>query len=174
LAIPLGTADGAPFPHRDPILAITFGLIVVTLVGQGLLLPGVVRRLGLERDSADERRREHEAEVAARADALAMARGRIEQLAAEGRIAPEALAALRVRHEYRAARLPRDPGGETAASAAAADLRTELIEAERAYIHRLLRDGRITDESRRRIERELDLEEAGIACKKEGGADPPL
>jgi hypothetical protein len=33
------------------------------------------------------------------------------------------------------------------------------------------RDGRITDEGRRRIERELDLEEASIAGKKEGGVD---
>ena len=31
-----------------------------------------------------------------------------------------------------------------------------------------------TDEARRRIERELDLEEASIACKKEGGEEPPL
>ena len=30
------------------------------------------------------------------------------------------------------------------------------------------------DEARRRIERELDLEEASIACKKEGGKEPPL
>jgi CPA1 family monovalent cation:H+ antiporter len=56
----------------------------------------------------------------------------------------------------------------------AAELRTELITAEREYIYALLRDGRITDEARRRIERELDLEEASIACKKEGGVEPPL
>jgi CPA1 family monovalent cation:H+ antiporter len=49
-----------------------------------------------------------------------------------------------------------------------------LIAAEREYIFQLLRDGQITDEARRRIERELDLEEAGIASKKAGGADPPL
>jgi monovalent cation/hydrogen antiporter len=56
----------------------------------------------------------------------------------------------------------------------AADPRSELIAIEREYIYRLLQDGQITDEARRRIERELDLEEAGIACKKEGGVDPPL
>jgi len=174
LGIPLSTASGAPFPHRDPILAITFGVIIITLVGQGLLLPGVVRWLGLERDSVDERRREYEAEVAARSDALTMAQGRLDQLVAENRIAPEVLAPLRVRHEYRMARLPKEPADERKVSAATADLRMELIEAERAYIYRLLQDGRITDESRRRIERELDLEEASIACKKEGGVDPPL
>jgi CPA1 family monovalent cation:H+ antiporter len=52
-------------------------------------------------------------------------------------------------------------------------VRAELIAVEREFIHRLLRDGRITDDARRRIERELDLEEASIACKKQGGADPP-
>ncbi|MEA2465176.1 MAG: monovalent cation/hydrogen antiporter [Acidobacteriota bacterium] len=174
LAIPLSTASGAPFPHRDLILAITFGVIIVTLVGQGLLLPGVVRRLCLERDSVDERRREHEAELAARAEALTMAEGRLAELAADGRIAPGVLATLRARHEYRMTRLPRDVADEMEAAAATADLRTELIEAERAYIYRLLQNGRITDESRRRIERELDLEEASIACKKEGGVEPPL
>ena len=63
LAIPLVTASGAPFPYRDLILFITFGVIIVTLVGQGLLLPSIVRWLGLGRDSADERQREHEAEL---------------------------------------------------------------------------------------------------------------
>jgi hypothetical protein len=31
----------------------------------------------------------------------------------------------------------------------------------------MLREGKITDESRRKVERELDLEEAIIACKKD-------
>ena len=44
-------------------------------------------------------------------------------------------------------------------------LRLELIEAERQHLHRMLREGRITDESRRRIERELDLEEAALVSR---------
>jgi len=47
-----------------------------------------------------------------------------------------------------------------------AELTRELIAAERKFIHRLLRDGRITDEARRRIERDLDLEEASIANRE--------
>src|SRR5262249_19516526 len=47
LAIPLTTLAGAPFPYRDLILFVIFGVIVVTLVGQGLVLPGAVRWLGL-------------------------------------------------------------------------------------------------------------------------------
>ncbi|HUD89326.1 MAG TPA: Na+/H+ antiporter [Xanthobacteraceae bacterium] len=174
LAIPLTTAAGAPFPDRDLILFVTFGLIVVTLVGQGLVLPGVVRWLGLAQHAADERQREHEAELAARAQALNVAQSRLEQLAADGRISPEALAILRTRHEYRAGRLPQTTPDGIDAAVLAAELRMELIAAEREFIYRLLQDGQITDEARRRIERELDLEEASVACKKEGGEEPPL
>jgi CPA1 family monovalent cation:H+ antiporter len=172
LAIPLTTQAGAPFPDRDLILFVTFGVIVVTLIGQGLLLPGVVRRLGLTRHAADERQREHRAEIAARANALDVAQSRLEKLAAEGGIAPEVLAIMRARHAYRLERLPKDMADE--AAAVAADLKVDLIAAEREYIYRLLQDGQITDEARRRIERELDLEEAAIACKREGGVEPPL
>jgi CPA1 family monovalent cation:H+ antiporter len=174
LAIPLYTAAGTPFPDRDLILFVTFGVIVVTLIGQGSLLPALVRWLGLGEHAAGEREQEHEAELAARAGALDLAHGRLQQLLADGRITPEAHAILSARHEYRSGRLsPTTPEGVDAA-AAAAELRMELIAAEREYIYRLLQDGKITDEARRRIERELDLEEAGVACKREGGEEPPL
>jgi CPA1 family monovalent cation:H+ antiporter len=171
LAIPLTTAAGAPFPDRDLILFVTFGIIVVTLIGQGLLIPRVVRWLGLASDADAERRREFQAELAARGDALKLARDRLEQSAAAGKVSPEALEILRARHEYRTGRLPSENAD---VAAAAAELRTDLIKAEREFIYQLLRDGKITDEARRRMERELDLEEASIACRKEGGMEPPL
>jgi monovalent cation/hydrogen antiporter len=174
LAIPLTTEIGAPFPYRDLILFITFGVIVVTLVGQGLLLPSVVRWLGLGSHAADEREREYRAEFAARSAALKVAQSRLEELAADRGISPEVLAILRARHDYRARRLPDPASNALDPALAAAELRSELIAAEREYIFRLLREGQITDEARRRIERDLDLEEAGIASGKEGGADPPL
>ena len=98
----------------------------------------------------------------------------MQQFVAAGRVSPEALAILRARHEYRAGRLPHNTSDGDDATAVAADIRMELIAAEREYIYKLLQDGQITDEARRRIERELDLEEASIACKKEGGEEPPL
>jgi monovalent cation/hydrogen antiporter len=174
LAIPLFTAAGAPFPDRDLILFVTFGVIVVTLIGQGLLLPALVRRLGLNEHAAGERRREHDAELTARAQALNVGHERLQQFVADGRVSPEALAVLRARHEYRTGRLPANAPDGGDAAALAADIRMELIAAEREFIYKLLQDGQITDEARRRIERELDLEEAGIACKKEGGEEPPL
>jgi monovalent cation/hydrogen antiporter len=174
LALPLTTLAGTPFPYRDLVLFVTFGLIVVTLVGQGLLLPSIVRWLGLGSHAADEREREHTAELSARAEALNVVQNRLDQLAGDGRIAPEVLAILRARHDYRVGRLPTNVSNGIETASAAADLRSELIAAEREYIYQLFREGKITDEARRRIERELDLEEASIACKNEGGVEPPL
>src|ERR1700728_3543873 len=77
LAIPLTTAAGAPFPDRDLILFVTFGVIVVTLIGQGLVMPAIVRWLALPHDAEDERRRERDAEIAARIETLNVAQSRV-------------------------------------------------------------------------------------------------
>jgi monovalent cation/hydrogen antiporter len=80
---------------------------------------------------------------------------------------------LRARHDHRAGQAPRDADGAEA-FAAAAEVRAELIGAEREYIYRLLQQGKITDEARRRIERELDLEEESLAFRRASEPDPPL
>ena len=57
LSLPLTVTAGAPFPLRDFIIFVTFGVILLTLVGQGLTLPPLVRRLGLaERPRTSARR----------------------------------------------------------------------------------------------------------------------
>jgi monovalent cation/hydrogen antiporter len=167
LAIPLTTVVGTPFPRRDFILYVTFAVIVITLIGQGLALPAVVRWLALPHDAEDERRREQDAEIAARLEALKVGLDRLDGLAADGQTDPDVVAILRARHDDRAGQLPRVMGDGFDTVAAATELRSELIAAERQYIYRLLQDGKITDEARRRIERELDLEEASIALKRD-------
>ncbi len=170
LAIPLTTAAGEPFPYRDLILFVTFGVIIITLVGQGLILPSVVRWLGLTREGRAEQRREREIELAARAQALDAALEKLEAMAAEGQLSGEALEILRARHEQRTRQLPKNTGDGLELTRLSNDLRIELIDAERQFLYQLLRDGKLTDESRRRIERELDLEEESIACRREGEA----
>lgn len=176
LALPFYTANGAPFPYRDLILFITFGTIVVTLIGQGLLLPRLVLLLRLNCDSIVERREEREAEHRARRDALKVAKLRLDELASGNDIPEAVLSHLQTRHDYRASRLhnPSSKADGTRMAALGPGLRSELIETERKFIFGLLQEGQITDESRRRMERELDLEEASVACQKEGGIEPPL
>ncbi|OIJ68736.1 Na+/H+ antiporter [Streptomyces mangrovisoli] len=65
LAIPLSTDAGKPFPDRDEIVFIAFGVILGTLVLQGLTLPWLVRRLGVQADTV--REKEFERELAVRA-----------------------------------------------------------------------------------------------------------
>lgn len=65
LAIPLETDSGAGFPDRDEIVFIAFGVIMATLVLQGLTLPWLVKRLGVRADS--EREMEFEKILAVRA-----------------------------------------------------------------------------------------------------------
>jgi CPA1 family monovalent cation:H+ antiporter len=177
LAIPLTTAMDAPFPARDLILFVTFAVIVVTLIGQGVALPQVVVWLGLGRDAAKEREREHKAELTARAEALNIAHERLKQLVDSGQISPEVHAVLRARQQYlrgRTSGVDSDGNEADASQAVACELRSGLIAAEREYIFQLLREGQITDEARRRIERELDLEEASIAIQIEEGIEAPL
>jgi len=172
LAIPLTLANGQPFPHRDLILFITFGIIVVTLVGLGLLFPAVMRALGLAHGGVEERARQAHAEHVARQDALERARQRLEELATQCNLSEDALGQLRKRYDRRLRQLPTADDAEAAKEEV--DLRLELIATERELLHQLLREGRLTDESRRRLERELDLEEAYLSMRTESRPDLPL
>jgi CPA1 family monovalent cation:H+ antiporter len=173
LAIPLTLADGARFPDRDRILFISFGVIILTLVGLGLTLPAVVRWLGVAKHRAAEHRREREAELAARHDAMDAGLRRLEELARERNLPKDVAALLKERQHLRSQLSPRSSNDGMELSRLNAEMRLELIAVEREFLYQRLRDGTITDESRRRIERELDLEEASIACKT-GGDEPPL
>ncbi len=54
LALPMTTADGKPFPGREMIQFLTFGVIFVTLIGQGLTLPLLIRAVGLAPPPAED------------------------------------------------------------------------------------------------------------------------
>jgi monovalent cation/hydrogen antiporter len=174
LSIPL-TLDDRSFPERDLVLFATFLVIAVTLIGLGTTLPSVVRLLGLERAGADEAVRNKRDERAARLegiDAVLAAVNGCSEMDAPA----FALDALRRRHTDRRTHLattaddstPDDPVAATSA------LELRLVNVERAAIARAYAENRLTDEARRRIERELDLEEARIrhALASASAADP--
>jgi CPA1 family monovalent cation:H+ antiporter len=70
MALPLTTATGAPFPGRNEIILLSFSVILVTLVLQGLTLPVIIRVLRIQ-DDGESRREERIARKQANEAALA-------------------------------------------------------------------------------------------------------
>jgi CPA1 family monovalent cation:H+ antiporter len=166
LAIPLTIANGDPFPERDLILFLTFAVIVVTLVGQGLLLPLVIRWLGLANAGVREHQDVRVEEFSARRGALQAAIERLAALGIERKLSEEMLAAFRARHNERLKHVNHRSDGDEAHQKLTElhdEIEYELIEAERQSINECYRNGNLKDEARRRIERELDLREAHLA-----------
>ena len=170
LAIPLTTASGEPFPHRDLILFLSFAVIVVTLIGQGLLMPGVIHWLGLDTTGREERRIEATNEIASRRLTIEAALNRIDDLANELDLPEHAVAPMRAHYGERLRQLDYRNGidaQEQHLANLSVELEQRLIAAERERLYALMCSGEVVDESRRRIENELDLREAQLA---RGGA----
>jgi monovalent cation/hydrogen antiporter len=154
LAIPLTVAGGAPFPHRELVIFLTFSVIVVTLVGGGLMLPATVARLHVT-DDADE---EGEDLKRALAGASRAALERISVLEQEHRLEPEHAQALRRRYE---GLRDRAADGSDPRSLEASRRRTsaerEVIAAERQALIALRERGEIDNVVLRQVLRRLDL-----------------
>jgi len=165
LAIPFATESGQPFPERDLILFVTFCVILVTLVGQGLLLPAVVRWLGLAHAGRRERHADRIEEFKARRQAIETAIKRLDELAAERGLPEDILRPLRARQHDRLKHIEHRSDGDDSHKRlvqGADELEFLLIAAERDLINDLYRRGELKDEARRRIERELDLRDAHL------------
>jgi monovalent cation/hydrogen antiporter len=173
LSIPVAIATNVAFPGRDRVLVITFIVIVVTLIAQGLTLPFVVRKLGLDRLGADERRERRARELSARLETARAALRRLDKAATEEHLEEAWLQPWRIRQEQQIAQLDgaQHPDGDGYAQAATMHrVELALIAAERARLNALLREGQITDEIRRRIEHDLDLDEERLPHDARGSA----
>ena len=162
LAIPLTTHAGTPFPHRDLIIFLTFCVILGTLVVQGLTLPAVIRGAGLEPDHLDEKE-----EAKARIRAADAALTRLEELEVEDWVQEETAGRLRGLYGFRrnrfASRFDADSDGAIEEQSQNYQrLRRELLEAERAAIVELRLEGVINSDVERRLQRDLDLEDARL------------
>jgi monovalent cation/hydrogen antiporter len=162
LALPLETDTGTPFPGRELIIFLAFIVILGTLVVQGLTLPAVIRRFHLEDD-----RLEAKEDTKARIHAADAALARLEELLDEDWVRPETAERLRGLYDFRRSRFQArfDGDDDSAIERQSTDfqrLRRELLEAERAAVVALRREGRISDDVMRRVERDLDLEDARL------------
>ncbi|GAA1957891.1 Na+/H+ antiporter [Kitasatospora viridis] len=160
LSIPLTAADGAALPGRPLVLVLTTAVVVFTLVVQGLSLAPLVTRSGLALEPEHTLREEQQARAS-------LAHAGLEHLdaLAELESTPEHLLD-RVRRSLQARLHHAEDTAEPDASAptllAYRDLRREVIEVQSAELHRLYDTHRISDTTRRQLQRDLDLEEAAL------------
>jgi len=157
LALPLTTASGAPFPFRNEIILVTFGVILATLVLQGLTLTPMIRFLALGEDRTLELEESRAREEAAQAAML-----HLDQLATASWPHREDVERMRALYTQRIERaspieLSADAGiGRR--QAGFRRLRHETLSAERRALIALRDQGAISDEVLHRLEQELDVE----------------
>jgi Na+/H+ antiporter len=164
LSIPLSTRSGAALPDRDLVLLLTTAVIVLTLVVQGFTLAPLVRRAGIALD-VDDVRQEH---TTARLQLANAGLSHLDHLD-ETQAAPDlVIEALRTSWQDRIQRIQEHKDAEPPYTATIyRQLRRDLLDVENAELDRLYHDGTISDITRRRIQRSLDLEHAGL------GEGPP-
>ncbi len=160
LALPARTAAGDPFPFRDQIIGITFVVIFVTLLVQGLTLQRVIRWARLPEDPA-----EYDEALLAEQTLAQTALDALDDIATNVQAPDDARAHVEQTIRTALARIHRDPSDPTLARRdddnlnLETDLRLALIPVKREALLRL-RDGQqIDDIVLRRVQRRLDLEE---------------
>jgi CPA1 family monovalent cation:H+ antiporter len=164
LALPATTSSGEPFPERDLLVFIVFGVILATLVLQGLTLPALIAALKIEGDDSKRREEENLARLAATRAALA----RLDALKDEPWARDLSVERLRRLLDYRQQRFSArldddaDEDGYEKITGGWTRLSLEAINAQREALDRLRREGAIDDDVMRAIERDLDLEEARL------------
>ncbi len=169
VSLPEMLADGNPFPQRNLIIFLTFSVILVTLVLQGLTLPWLIRMLGLAGTSGPDCEENEARRIVTR-----RALERLEQ----ARVAdPEQFAPiyddLQKHYQYRLSALegkPADIDGAVEHHHRFQDLTLELLRTERETALGLRNQGRISDEVLRRLEHELDLRESQLSPSLESSS----
>jgi CPA1 family monovalent cation:H+ antiporter len=164
LSLPRELADGTPFPQRNLIIFLTFSVILVTLVVQGLTLPTLIRVLGLAGNAGPNCE-----ETEARRIMAEAALTRLERSAREA--TPETAALFSDLKEHyrlklsslRGSASPNEAESEDEADNEAykryLELSLDLLRVERETAVQLRNNGRINDEVLRQLLRELDLSE---------------
>jgi Na+/H+ antiporter len=157
LALPSVLANGSPFPHRELIVFLTFSVIVVTLVLQGVTLPPLIRSLGLAGRGGPNCE-----EQEARRIVIEAALSHLEE-AKHRDTADSAALYDHLAGHYRQRLAGVRPEGEVSDNDRYSELSLETLRIERDTAVRLRDEGRINDEVLRRIEHELDLSELRFA-----------
>ncbi|RPF31869.1 Na+/H+ antiporter [Streptomyces sp. TLI_185] len=165
LSIPETTKSGAALADRPLVLVLTTSVVVVTLVVQGFTLAPVVRRSGIALEP-DHTEREEAAARCRLADAGIRRLEELSELEAVPEVVLDRLRrGLTARLDDARDRLT-DPTGQSAPGESAdlvyRQLRRDVIAFEAVELQRLYDEHAISDTTRRRLQRSLDLEEARL------------
>jgi CPA1 family monovalent cation:H+ antiporter len=159
LAVPFMLTDKEAFPHRNLILFITFVVILVTLVLQGLTLPLIIRWLGVREEENEEDQR-----LSIR---LRLANVVLEYISSQYAEESSSIAAFsRLKDRYQrmieitSKKLEKDEEMAPSFLPRYRQLLLELVKIQRQELSQMRRDATYSEELLRNKETELDLEEA--------------
>jgi CPA1 family monovalent cation:H+ antiporter len=165
MTLPLTMPDGSPFPGRQLAILLASAVIVVSLLLASVMLPRLLRGLEvpLETDAEQEEDRARAAAVHAAVEAVEQA-GREHAADDDAELHANACGTVvnLYRNRLRNIQLDDGNGGHDvhAARRAERDYRLAALRAERDTILRLGRRREISDETARKLLREIDLVEA--------------
>jgi CPA1 family monovalent cation:H+ antiporter len=161
LAIPETIDGGGRVPDRELVIFLTFTVILATLVVQGLTLGPLVQMLRVRSDGLDEQE-----EILARIRMTEAGLARIDALVDEGAVPAETAERTRALRDFRRRRFAARMDGDSSIDERSARYQRfmrEDITAERDALVTMRNAGDITDDVRRTVEHDLDLEEARLS-----------
>ncbi|RYG37290.1 Na+/H+ antiporter [bacterium] len=160
LSLPETLPDGTPFPGRGMVIVVTFAVIAVTLVGQGMTLPILIRRLGIVSSGRTAALAEMNAQVRLAQTVLR----RLDDLTESEQINGEALARVRTIFAERLETLERrcNKTGEDITPAGQVDEQTidllrEMITLQLEELQEMRRTGEVDTPTALRLQRRLDI-----------------
>ncbi len=163
MSLPETVADGSAFPQRNLIIFLTFSVILVTLVLQGLTLPPLIRALGLSGSTGHKDEEEEARRLMIKAALAHLGKAREEDRPKFADVYND----IEQHYTQRLASLAGKNGETDGASPAAheryRDLVREMLRVERQTALQLRKEGRINDEVLRKVEHELDLSETRLS-----------
>ena len=155
LSVPEHLADGSPFPQRNLIIFLTFSVILVTLVLQGLTLPALIRALGLSGLTGPNCEETEARRIMAEAALKELEKSEKDMEADSAALYED----LKEHYRRRLSSLPQGDGAQDRSYEKFVTVSLDLLRTERETAVKLRNNGRINDEVLRQLLEELDLSE---------------
>ena len=170
LTLPLTMYDGSAFPARDLAIFLAAGVIIVSLIAASLSLPYLLQGLKLPPEPSQQEEEDRARVAAAEAAIQAIEQAQHDMGEGRGDTDLYADAGARIMELYRQRIDGRSKTGEERALARRMDeierkLRLAGLRAERTELYRIARSHKLSDETARRLVREIDLLEARLGTR---------